>query len=242
MIKAAARYFQSVDGRQRYRLDARQEEPEESSDPGDGVESLPFFRVEYFKPARTYETRAKVDLEEHLAEARRCAESIVSRLGLPATIRDAVVLAAAWHDLGKRRDKWQRAIGNTDPGRFLAKSDSPFYDHRIAGGYRHEFGSLMDVLEQKNDELQSHPEAELILHLIAAHHGHGRPGFEEKAYDVPEHLMLACAQAAQAAKLRFDRLQRRFGWWGLAYLEALVKCADGIASDRAAKGESFIQP
>jgi hypothetical protein len=37
-------------------------------------------------------------------------------------------------------------------------------------------------------------------------------------------------QAASAAAERFVRLQRKFGWWTLAYLEALVKCSDIIAS------------
>ena len=235
--------LQHSDPQRRYRLKSRKGEPEESVDAGDGETEPLSFRVEYFAPARVYKSQGKVLLDDHLEEARRCAEGIVSRLGLAAAIRDAVVLAAAWHDLGKRREKWQRAIGNTVPGLFLAKSDRPFYDHNIGAGYRHEFGSMMDVLCEKEDELRTHPEPDLLLHLIAAHHGHARPGFEEKAYDVPEHLLSECAGASHDAELRFDRLQRRFGWWGLAYLEALVKCADGIASERAANpAKSSSQP
>ena len=233
IVKTLAKHFQK-NSDQCYRLQSRENEPPVSAGSGDGEAFFPFYRTEYFVAARAYKGQGEVDLEEHLAEARRCAEGIVARLGLPPSIQDAIVLAAAWHDLGKRREKWQRAIGNAKPGLFLAKSAGSYYDRSEVEGYRHEFGSLMDALNLKKEELQAQPESDLILHLIAAHHGHARPGFTERAYDVPQYLQLECAAAAAEAELRFDRLQRRFGWWGLAYLEALVKCADGIASDRAA--------
>ena len=233
IVREAAEHFGQENG-WRYRLEPRRGEPEKSADADDGEDAAPVYRVEYFKPARVYERGGDIPLGEHLAEAEHYARAIVSRLDLPPAIREAVVLAASWHDLGKDRDKWQRAIGNPDPGRPLAKSSRPFYDRRIGEGYRHEFGSLMDVLHPERDELRDHPERALVLHLIAAHHGRGRPGFREEAYDVPKRLLVECAQEAQEAELRFDALQRRLGWWALAYLEALVKCADGIASDRAA--------
>jgi hypothetical protein len=34
---------------------------------------------------------------------------------------------------------------------------------------------------------------------------------------------------------RFAKLQGELGWWELAYLEALLKCADALASERAGK-------
>lgn len=233
IVEAAAEYFRSED-EPRYRLEPRKNEPGKSADAGEGDVASLVWRVEYFKPTRVYERGDKISLDQHLADAERCAQNIVSRLALPPAIRNAVVLAAKWHDLGKDRDQWQRAIGNPDPARPLAKSNRAFYDRGISGGYRHEFGSLMDVLADKWDAVRDHPERELILHLVAAHHGRGRPGFREEAYDVPRRLLVECAEEAQRAELRFDALQRRFGWWGLAYLEALVKCADGIASAQAA--------
>src|SRR2546421_661572 len=79
--------------------------------------------------------------------------------------------AAAQHDDGKDRALWQATIGNGDhPRKKLAKSG-----HRrppeIKTSSRHEFGSLLDVLE--SSKLSEHPceVKELILHLIAAHHG-----------------------------------------------------------------------
>jgi hypothetical protein len=37
--------------------------------------------------------------------------------------------------------------------------------------------------------------------------------------------------------LRFNRLQRQYGWWQLAYLEAVLKAADAMASRDFSRGE-----
>jgi hypothetical protein len=121
-------------------------------------------------------------------------------------LAEAVVLAAALHGLGKDRPQWQRAIRN-DGVEPLAKSSRPGFDRTAIGGCRHEFGSMMEAATDL--VVCSHPERDLILHLIAAHHGHGRPGFEEIAYDCPRHLLRECAAEAQDAEERFAALQRR---------------------------------
>jgi CRISPR-associated endonuclease/helicase Cas3 len=74
----------------------------------------------------------------------------------------------------------------------------------------------------------------LILHLVASHHGRARPGFNARAFD-NQHPLARNEQASLESELRFDRLQRRYGWWGLAYLEALMKCADVMGSKEADK-------
>jgi len=71
---------------------------------------------------------------------------------------------------------------------------------------------------------------ELVLHLVAAHHGRGRPYFPaEEAYD-PEATEKDISIAAAQVPQRFARLQRKYGRWGLAYLESLLRAADYAAS------------
>ncbi len=50
-----------------------------------------------------------------------------------------------------------------------------------------------------------------------------------KAYAIMP-IQREAQEIARDAELRFARLQREYGWWQLAYLEALVKCADSLAS------------
>jgi len=78
---------------------------------------------------------------------------------------------------------------------------------------------------------------ELVLHLIGSHHGRCRPFapviFDEKPVVVT--LASEKTQTSSATGLerldagvpeRFWRLMRRYGWWGLALLEAIVRLAD----------------
>jgi CRISPR-associated endonuclease/helicase Cas3 len=74
----------------------------------------------------------------------------------------------------------------------------------------------------------------LVLHLIAAHHGWSRPHFKSNAWD-PDVSDEDNSAAAAEAMRRFARLQRRFGRWGLAWLEALVRAADYAATKRLAQ-------
>ena len=93
--------------------------------------------------------------------------------------------------------------------------------------YRHEFGSLRDT--ENDPMIQALPEElrDLALHLITAHHGFARPVIA--AVD-PENAPSASAELARAAALRFARLQARWGPWGLAWWEALLRAADWAAS------------
>lgn len=163
-------------------------------------------------------------LAAHLDRVEEAARRIVAKLDLPAPLAEAVCLAARWHDKGKDRRHWQKAIGNLE-GEPLAKSGRARFDRRFTKGYRHEFGSLLDA--ETDPVIGQHPERDLILHLIAAHHGYARPGFPERAYD--RTVAFGCNEAAaRSALARFAELQARLGWWQLAWLEALVKAADAM--------------
>jgi CRISPR-associated endonuclease/helicase Cas3 len=71
-----------------------------------------------------------------------------------------------------------------------------------------------------------------VLHLIAAHHGRGRPHFPpDEAFD-PERAASHAARLVVEVPRRYARLQRKYGRWGVAWLESLLRTADAAASDR----------
>lgn len=166
--------------------------------------------------------RFRQTLAEHTGLVVYHAGRIADRLGLGSELKDALVLAAKWHDCGKTREIWQRYACDSD-GEPLAKS-TKYRNGRELCGYRHEFGSVLEAAA--SNDLRDHPHRELVLHLIAAHHGHARPHFQPGAFNATDENAGAIGDVMR----RFDQLQHRFGRWGLAWLESLLRCADIAAS------------
>lgn len=178
------------------------------------------------KPRASAVSGSLPTVDDHNVEVQDIAKKLGEAFELPAPIAEALVLAAAHHDDGKAAPRWQIAAGHTPSGTEapLAKGA---VDWRKLDGYRHEAGSLAAVSEMR--PILAHSEKDLILHLIAAHHGWARPHFKAEAFPLevpPDHAQ----RAALETMLRYDRLQRRFGWWGLAWLESLLRRADAMAS------------
>lgn len=165
-------------------------------------------------------------LTRHLGDARTKATELCKRLSLPKDLRDTVIEAAGQHDLGKDRPWWQRAVGRVEKPA-VAKSDRSRFDHKINRGYRHELGSVADICDGKAS-LPATVDRELCLHLVAAHHGHARPGFRVEA--IGPVVTDGAKRVLSETPVRFAKLQAKYGWWALAWLEALVKAADVLAS------------
>jgi CRISPR-associated endonuclease/helicase Cas3 len=170
-------------------------------------------------------------LADHVGAVETEAQRIADRLDLQSPLRQALLFAARWHDEGKKADIWQRfAYG--DSGACKGKS-SKTRDPKSLRGYRHEFGSLMRIHHPErhstNCNLPTDTEARVLgLHLIATHHGFGRPHFDnpmDRAFQTKQ-----CEGVHADAIRRFARLQRQYGWWRLAWLENLLRCADALAS------------
>ena len=137
------------------------------------------------------------------------------------------------HDEGKGSPLWQNAIGNRLPKPPLAKTTKDVPPQRFQG-YRHEWGSLIATateaawkeLSLKLPESERTFFHELFLHLIGSHHGNLRPSLPDQPNYQPALLDSERCEAA----LRWHRLQTMLGPWRLAYLEALLKAADTLAS------------
>lgn len=182
------------------------------------------------------DARRPVELEVHGRDVERAAASFVAELAMPEALRRAVIVAARLHDIGKARSIWQRAIGNRSAV-LLAKGGL-----RVDSGdrtpYRHELGSLLDAATHAAFAEVPPELHDLVRHLIAAHHGRARPHFPERELLDPGSPAVDIAQVGLEVQRRFVALQRRYGRWGLAYLESLVRAADYAAS---AEPSAFVE-
>lgn len=172
-------------------------------------------------------------LSEHQAWTAREAEALAQRLGLPEHFARILGIAARLHDEGKQATRWQEAFNAARAAKELDQL-GPFAKTRgpvnvgVLDGYRHEFGSLFHA--ERDEEVASLAPADrdLVLHLIAAHHGYARPYISvDGCDDAPPSALEA---RAREVALRFFRLQKEWGPWGLAWWEALLRSADQLAS------------
>jgi CRISPR-associated endonuclease/helicase Cas3 len=176
---------------------------------------------------RSVSPKHEQELSKHQSWAGTEAERIAERLKLPDNYKQMLKTSARLHDEGKRAARWQRAFGGK-PGKVLAKSTTR-PNQKILGGYRHEFGSLPYAQADAEFAALGELERELCLHLIAAHHGRARPTIPiDGAEDPPSKL----EERAREVALRFARLNKIWGPWGLAWWEALLRAADARASRR----------
>jgi CRISPR-associated endonuclease/helicase Cas3 len=179
--------------------------------------------------AATEEDRSAANpqlLDEHQSWTEERARRLAKALGIDDALVDLLALAARLHDEGKRAPRWQRAF-HAPRGGVYAKTEGPI-DYRLLDGYRHELGSLLRVENDERILKLSEEHRDLVLHLIAAHHGFSRPVIGTRGCEnlPPSALEEKAAEIA----LRFARLQDRWGPWGLAWWEALLRAADRQAS------------
>jgi CRISPR-associated endonuclease/helicase Cas3 len=180
--------------------------------------------------ANLHQAKASILLTTHTSDVAQLATAIADKLKLPPDLRRAIILAARFHDAGKHRTGWQKSIGNPNPTAPLAKAGPDLRPRSSGEHYRHEFGSLLDVSIDPEFVALPDDEQDVVLHLIAAHHGRARPHFPADEATDPDAALADVTAVTAAVPLRFARLQRRFGRWGLAYLESILRAADYAAS------------
>ena len=193
-------------------------------------------------------------LQAHSELTARTAAQILTACGVaPRRVRDITELSARLHDIGKADPRFQLWLDpHAHSRQLLAKSNvAPTewqHTRRAAGwpaGGRHEELSrrlTMAWLRDGDDlptEIEEH--GDLLMHLIVAHHGRGRPLVEP----VTDRTATTVAYQIDGTRVespadlditdwhqpaRFAALNERYGYWGLAMLEATVRQADHLAS------------
>lgn len=186
-----------------------------------------------------------VPLPDHQAAVASRAHEIAERLGLGATLADALRAAGALHDEGKRDARFQRLLGSptpvaAEPPSVLAKSGrrtpSEYVAARTAAdlpnGWRHEQLSAAVAWQQAAQDASG--TSDLTTRLVGTSHGRGRVTFPHTAGQ-----LLTGDPALSAAQALFDHgvwdeilesTHRAYGVWGCAFLEALLRAADGQVS------------
>lgn len=207
----------------------------------------------------------RIGLETHLKGVAAFARRFAEGCGLSKPLIDAVELAGRAHDLGKADPRFQAWLRGGNPwvgGELLAKSsDMPqgkmaSEKSRQRAGYlegaRHELLSVRlletaaDLLPQGDD----YPRA-LVLHLAGSHHGYCRPLAPVVRDDNPldvaapfQGRQLTHSSSTELERLdsgvaeRFWMLTRHYGWWGLAWLEAIMRLADHRCSEAEQHAET----
>jgi CRISPR-associated endonuclease/helicase Cas3 len=191
----------------------------------------------------------QVLLEDHLWGCTKWAERFARFL--PEPLKETVIQAAALHDIGKadgRFQAWLRGGNPVKPRELLAKSGRSGQNRvaierarRLSGypkGGRHELLSV--ALLQGQRHALAGVDFDLLLHLIESHHGRCRPFAPVVEDSEPVQVDYngrrsssdhGLEQAGSGISERFWRLTCRYGWYGLAYLEALLRLADHRQSE-----------
>ena len=169
----------------------------------------------YFVKAESRHQYSDMYLSDHKTAAAKIAKASSNRLLPHLNISDIMERGLYHHDDGKDTRIWRTAAGATSVP--LAKSSK--FNPGIIQGFRHELASTALLEEHEG----------LLPHLVAAHHGHARPYFKKNAPD-PDNRE-RCEVTMQEREQEFQILQERWGFWGLAFLEACFKSWDAMSED-----------
>jgi len=216
-----------------------------------------------------------VTLSEHSANVETFAREYAARCGLGAWLTEHIALAAWLHDIGKADPRFQLMLRGGSEIEYF-KDETPWAKSPIPAGARgmqrkaqqksgypkgarHEVQSL-SMLQDRLKDLQmklksidpsKDVDLDLVLHLVASHHGYCRPFAPVSCDDTPVKVALAKHTSATFGEMdfaetsskndlhrldspladRFWALIERYGWQELCWLEAILRLADHRASE-----------
>ncbi|MCD6727010.1 MAG: type I-U CRISPR-associated helicase/endonuclease Cas3 [Solirubrobacteraceae bacterium] len=173
-------------------------------------------------------SESPVTVDDHCEDAaRRMAEIVAALDGLVDRDADALVAAARLHDEGKRHPRFQLRMGRRPEDPELAKP-APGHVPDRGDGWRHEQLSAAVAHARGHDTLATT--------LVAAHHGLGRPLFDRDDVAARDRWPECPGDVVSSLSALFgpyghfesgrDQLHREHGVHRIAFLEALVRCAD----------------
>lgn len=209
-----------------------------------------------------------IALDKHLVDTEAAARELIPRFGphvdLTDQQRDAIVRAALLHDLGKAHPTFATSLLNANadtpppasslpwaksPGNRPLRHDPPHF--------RHELVSALWLMDASTHLLDGHQERDLVVYLVAAHHGkvrvtiRGQPnerpgvtlgveagsstiGFALNGREIPAVVLSLHPTTHGVGSLTSRALALRdradLGPFRLAFCEAVVRAADWQAS------------
>lgn len=195
----------------------------------------------------------RATLRDHLIGVGDWAAQLGENLGVPKALTADLRLAGRLHDVGKLDRRFQLWLNDGDEVMAAASRDEPLAKSRTSDtdwqarreaqrrsgyptGARHELLSTAlianGLAEEANDPA-------LISYLVGSHHGYGRyrstavedpdPGDIEWDFDgqrVRGSAQHGLDRLDRGIPDRFWQMVRRYGWFQLAWLEAILRLAD----------------
>lgn len=182
------------------------------------------------------------------------AQALGEAVGLDTVLINDLRIAGEYHDEGKKDKRFQRLLRNDRKVRetelwaksryFIsrAKEQELRNEYRLHG-WRHEQRSVVEFLQacEMHEQLRDMNEInkQLIERLIGTSHGHGRATFRHGT----EYLLPAEGGASREMSPELnvfsdqlfetggwesliDHTNQRYGFWGISYLEALLRATD----------------
>ena len=224
-----------------------------------------------------------VSLSEHCRDVETLAREYATRCGLGEWLAEHVALAAWLHDIGKADRRFQVMLrGGSEieyfkdetpwaksampPGARAARKLARERSGYPSGGYFHAvqsvamFDSQKTVLAEwlKKRDCTKEPDLDLVLHLVASHHGECRPFAPVVVDGAPIEISLAGHVSSVFGEIDFSRvpsnpelhrldspladrfwaLVAKYGWQELCWLEAILRLADHRASEEEQNKEA----
>ncbi|MCC7170916.1 MAG: type I-U CRISPR-associated helicase/endonuclease Cas3 [Planctomycetes bacterium] len=217
-----------------------------------------------------------VTLRVHSTDVEMYAREFATRCGLGSWLTEHIALAAWLHDIGKADRRFQLMLRGGSEIEFF-KDETPWAKSPIprgakelrrlarqrsgypGGGYLHAVQSVamlqgqLDALKSRllRIDAEKEPDLDLVLHLVASHHGECRPFAPVLIDNSPVEVSLDGHASENFGTIdfaattsnnglhrldspladRFWTLIGKYGWQELCWLESILRLADHRASE-----------